>query len=83
MFRLYGWGWLVGWAGQPPHMNTIHINQSAVLLYHINNPVMIRTSQPNRLVVFALFYVQFYILKVRNMRTSTLNLDCRIIYAFC
>ena len=33
-----------GWAGQPPLMDTVHINQPAILLSHINEPVTIRTS---------------------------------------
>ena len=41
---LAGWGW----AGQPPHKNTVHMNRSAVLLSHINKSATIRTSQPNR-----------------------------------
>ena len=40
-----------GWAGQPPHMSTVHLNQPAVLLSHINEPATIRTSQPNRLFI--------------------------------
>ena len=46
---VFGWGWLAGWAGQPPHMDNIYMNQPAVLLSHINEPAMIRSSQPNRL----------------------------------
>jgi len=41
---LAGWGW----ADQLPHKNTVHLNQSAVLLTHTNEPATIRTSQPNR-----------------------------------
>ena len=33
-------------------MNTVYMNQPAVLLSHINEPVTIRTSQPNRLSIF-------------------------------
>ena len=37
---IYGsFGW--GWAGQPPHKNIVHLNQPAVLLYHINEPATI------------------------------------------
>jgi len=46
-----GWGWLARLAGQPPHMDTIHMNQPVVLLSHINEPATIRTSQPNRLIL--------------------------------
>ena len=41
----------LGLAGLPPHMATIHANQPAVLLSHINEPATIRSSQPNRLSV--------------------------------
>ena len=41
-----------GQAGQPPHMATIHANQPAVLLSHINESATIRSSQPNRPLVF-------------------------------
>ena len=37
----FGWGWLARLAGQPPHMDTIHMNQSAVLLSHINESATI------------------------------------------
>ena len=47
LYNPFGWGWLAGLAGQPPHMGTIHMNQSTVLLSHINEPATIRTSQPN------------------------------------
>ena len=39
----FGWGWLAGLAGQPPHIDTIHMNQSAVLLSHINELATIRS----------------------------------------
>jgi len=35
----------LGLAGQPPHMDTIHMNQSVVLLSHINEPATIQVSQ--------------------------------------
>ena len=41
----------LGLAGLPPHMATIHANQPAVLLSHINEPATIQISQPNRLSV--------------------------------
>ena len=50
IYALFGWSWMARLAGQPPHMDTVHMNQPAVLLYHINKPVTIRTSQPNRLL---------------------------------
>ena len=37
----------LGLAGQPPHMDTIHINQPAILLSHINKPASTQTGQPN------------------------------------
>jgi len=47
---------LAGWAGQPPHMDTVPTNQPTVLLSHINEPATIRTSQPNRLsLLFSCF----------------------------
>ena len=46
---LIGWERLAGLAGQPSHINTVYVNQPAVLLSHVNEPATIRTSQPNRL----------------------------------
>jgi len=52
------WSWVymrpdrLGLAGQPPHMDTIYMNQPAVFLFHINEPATIRTSHPNRLMDF-------------------------------
>ena len=42
---LIGWERLAGLAGQPSHINTVHMNQPAVLLSHINEPTTIRTCQ--------------------------------------
>ena len=46
---MFGWGWLAGWASQPPYINTIHMNQLAIFLSHINKSTTIQTNQPNRL----------------------------------
>ena len=50
-YSVISWGWLTGWAGQPPHMDTVSMNQPAVLLSRINESVTIRTNQSNRLLV--------------------------------
>ena len=38
----------LGAAGQPSQQNTVHANQPAVLLSHVNEPATIRTSQQGR-----------------------------------
>ena len=42
---------LAALAGQPSQKNTVHANQPAVFLSHVNESATIRTSQPNRLTV--------------------------------
>ena len=44
---MFGWGWLAGWAGQPPHIDTVLINWPAVFFSRGNEPATVRTGQSN------------------------------------
>ena len=65
-----------GWAGQPPHMDTIHMNQPAVLLSHkrISND----TNQPTEQAVS--WFILQWRCDICDLQTSPIHLQTKTIY---